>query len=180
MHFKEGNLEATSDVRSVPLGEKRRKGRPKNIPTNCLTKSPVSQRVETVPEAEEIFENEEVSGVKKTTRKRRHPVDVDAPSKKKRKIADIGVNDLEVDHSPIQILHSQSYVQSGLGSSKPPKKRCKMATRTSKPSSKPPISSKPPAASQVPTTSKPLPATNPSGAPKPPSALLIILFVFSD
>ena len=39
------------------------------------------------------------------------------------------LNDLEVVHSPIQILHSQSHVQSGLGSSKPPKKRCKMTTK---------------------------------------------------
>ena len=38
--YKSERLEATPDVRSVPLGEKRRKGRPKKLP-NSLVKSPI-------------------------------------------------------------------------------------------------------------------------------------------
>ena len=98
------------------------------------------------------------------------------------------MNDLEVVHSPIQILHSQSHVQSGLGISKPPKKRCKMATGISKASSnpsaafKPPAANKsklasdPPAASKLLAAKKPLArAPNPPVAPTPSEA-----FLFSD
>ena len=39
MMFKTGALEVTSEIRSVPLGEKRKRGRPKKMP-HCLSKSP--------------------------------------------------------------------------------------------------------------------------------------------
>ena len=39
MHYRQGFIEVTSQVRSVPLGQKRKRGRPKNLP-NCLAKSP--------------------------------------------------------------------------------------------------------------------------------------------
>ena len=52
MLFKAGVLDATPDVRSVPLGAKRRRGRPKRLP-NCLAMSPV--RAESIPN-EEITE----------------------------------------------------------------------------------------------------------------------------
>ena len=54
MLFKAGVLEDSPDVRSVPLGAKRRRGRPKRLP-NCLAMSPVSaQEVEV---EEEVIEN---------------------------------------------------------------------------------------------------------------------------
>ena len=37
-----GRVEVTSEVRSVPLGQKRKRGRPKKLP-NCLTRSPPVQ-----------------------------------------------------------------------------------------------------------------------------------------
>lgn len=40
MRYVTGKLEATSQVRSVPLGQKRKRGRPKRLP-NCLIRSPV-------------------------------------------------------------------------------------------------------------------------------------------
>ena len=97
MLFKSCFLEATPDVRSVPLGQKRRKGRPKKLP-NCLVNSPVrapgplppcnddldipSWDDLEIPPIEEDVEiptfDEEVPddatinlGVKKTTRKRK-------------------------------------------------------------------------------------------------------------
>ena len=83
-----GILEVTSDVRSVPLGQKRKRGRPKNLP-NCLVKSPVIVRTDPVfgddgppplvdddeddnddiPEVVNI--TAEVLPVRKTTRKRK-------------------------------------------------------------------------------------------------------------
>ena len=42
MAFIKGNVEVTSEVRSVPLGQKRKRGRPKKLP-NCLTRSPPVQ-----------------------------------------------------------------------------------------------------------------------------------------
>ena len=38
--YKTGKLEITSDVRSKPLGQKRKRGRPAKLPP-CLTRSPV-------------------------------------------------------------------------------------------------------------------------------------------
>ena len=39
MAYLHGKLEVTSEVRSVPLGQKRKRGRPKKMP-HCLTRSP--------------------------------------------------------------------------------------------------------------------------------------------
>ena len=41
MSYLQGKLEATSEVRSVPLGQKRKRGRPKKLPGNCLSRSPI-------------------------------------------------------------------------------------------------------------------------------------------
>ena len=46
MAYLQGKLEVTSEVRSVPLGQKRKRGRPKKLPSNCLEKSPVKSTVE--------------------------------------------------------------------------------------------------------------------------------------
>ena len=45
MMFKTEVLAVTSEVRSVPLGEKRKRGRPKKL-NHCLQKSPVRASVE--------------------------------------------------------------------------------------------------------------------------------------
>ena len=39
MAYLHGKLEVTSEVRSVPLGQKKKRGQPKNMP-HCLTRSP--------------------------------------------------------------------------------------------------------------------------------------------
>ena len=44
MGYKEGNREVTSQVRAVPLGQKRKRGRPKGL-GNCLLRSPTQSRV---------------------------------------------------------------------------------------------------------------------------------------
>ena len=41
--YKTNNLEVTSEVRSKPLGQKRKRGRPKQLPA-CLTKSPEPEK----------------------------------------------------------------------------------------------------------------------------------------
>ena len=48
MLYKSGGLEITPQVRSIPLGEKRKKGRPKKLP-NCLVRSPVRAPTIDVP-----------------------------------------------------------------------------------------------------------------------------------
>ena len=49
MLYKSGHLEVDPYVRSVPLGEKRKRGRPKKI-TNCLVRSPI--KIPSPPEPE--------------------------------------------------------------------------------------------------------------------------------
>ena len=44
MKYKTGKLEITSDVRSKPLGEKRKRGRPAQLPL-CLRRSPANRDV---------------------------------------------------------------------------------------------------------------------------------------
>ena len=48
--FKTGALEISSDVRSKPLGQKRKRGRPKKLPA-CLTRSPEPNVVADIPTA---------------------------------------------------------------------------------------------------------------------------------
>ena len=63
MMFKTGALEVSSEIRSVPLGAKRKRGRPKKMP-NCLTKSPVgSLKLNHVIEPEESFIEPEKIGL---------------------------------------------------------------------------------------------------------------------
>jgi hypothetical protein len=72
MCYLHGKLEATSEVTSVPLGQKRKSGRPKKMP-HCLTRSPpvhlVHSRLDAVDivtteteldDISDIQENEEV------------------------------------------------------------------------------------------------------------------------
>ena len=54
MLYKEGRLEVTSQVRAVPLGQKRKRGRPKAL-GNCLMRSPPQSRLplpQSPPEAQ--------------------------------------------------------------------------------------------------------------------------------
>ena len=48
--YKTGVLEVSSDVKSKPLGQKRKRGRPKKLPA-CLTRSPEPQVVGNIPNA---------------------------------------------------------------------------------------------------------------------------------
>ena len=51
MHFrnKTGKIPVTEDVRSLPIAQKRPKGRPKQLPANALTRSPPKARQEPAP-----------------------------------------------------------------------------------------------------------------------------------
>jgi hypothetical protein len=120
MHYKSEKLEATHDVRSVPLGEKRRKGRPKKIP-NCLVKSPIRVPMSSNDVGLEEFEVPSVEpddlidvGVRATSRKRKRVE----------------------QQSPVHALMSQM-LKPGLGRSKPPKKRVRMNVNSSAEVSKP-------------------------------------------
>ena len=131
MHYKTGSLEATPDVRSVPLGAKRRKGRPKKIP-NCLVKSPISvqHHEDTVDETDEEADDEEtvvgdaptdlVVDVGLRTRKRKKPGQ--NPPKKRQKGEGAVV---EGDEEAGVAADAPAGVVVGLGNQKPPKKRAR-------------------------------------------------------
>lgn len=120
-----GILEVTSDVRSVPLGAKRKRGRPKKMP-NCLVKSPISVRSapvlgednppplvddDDVDVDDDDIPEEVVPAVRKTTRKRKRCEAEDQPLEP------------DVQQSPVLSLLSQTQpLKPGLGCSKPPKK----------------------------------------------------------
>ena len=121
--YKTEKLEVTPEVRSVPLGQKRRKGRPKKMP-NCLIKSPVRVPVESLPPVlENVDEEHEVEEIAPTSNT--------ACSSNTRKwkaiIDDIIEDETCAVQSPVEVLSSQilkpSYV------SKPPKKRAKNTTK---------------------------------------------------
>ena len=115
MLYKEGRLELTSDIRAVPLGQKRRKGRPKKLP-HCLSSSPTppSQKDSSVMETEDVEPVE--APLQKTSRKKRKAVLIDPEPVE------------EPVQSPVHVLHSQSRAQAGLGCHKPPKKRLRLTT----------------------------------------------------
>lgn len=62
MSYLQGKLEVTSEVRSVPLGQKRKRGRPKKLPINCLERSPI-QLPREEPDLELEPHEEQVSAV---------------------------------------------------------------------------------------------------------------------
>lgn len=119
MHFKTGKLEATPDVRSVPLGEKRKKGRPKKLP-NSLVKSPVQAPSDaSPPEPVDLQDECPPSDASPPEPLHLQPerTDIDIgvrlTSRKRKRVAD------DVTGNDAQILRP------GLGTSKPPKKRAK-------------------------------------------------------
>jgi hypothetical protein len=105
-----GQLEVTSEVRSIPLGAKRKPGRPKKLP-NPLTKSPVkapeTNDADVLPALDDIPADEAPAPVRKTTRKRkRAEVEPEPPAQ-----------------SPVNALLAQSKsLTAGLGAPKPAKK----------------------------------------------------------
>ena len=141
-------MEASADVRSIPLGAKRKRGRPKKLP-NCLVKSPI-RAVDTVvtvdhtmeEETEDSDEDEAVSAPvhPRGKRKRNEPIGCDAPlkmtsRKRQRKQGDVPHPDGQHhddeqesgDPSPVVSLIGQARIlRPGLGASKPPKKTKKM------------------------------------------------------
>ena len=128
--YKSGHLEVDPYARSVPLGEKRKRGRPKKIP-NCLVRSPI--RVPSAPDAEpEVEETTEVveAQVKKTTRKRKRnkslPQNVLEPEVPPSQ--DLLDHD-DIQQSPVSSLLTQAFLKPGLGASKPPKKKKKAAAK---------------------------------------------------
>ena len=121
LHYKSERLEATPDVRSVPLGEKRRKGRPKKIP-NCLVKSPIRVPMSSNDVGLEEFEVPSVEPDDDLI-----DVGVRATSRKRKRVE---------QQSPVHALMSQM-LKPGLGRSKPPKKRVRMNVNSSAEVSKP-------------------------------------------
>ena len=121
MHYKSEKLEATPDVRSVPLGEKRRKGRPKKIP-NCLVKSPIRVPMSSNDVGLEEFEVPSVEPDDDLI-----DVGLRATSRKRKRVE---------QQSPVHALMSQM-LKPGLGRSKPPKKRVRTNVNSSTEVSKP-------------------------------------------
>ena len=120
-------MEVTPEVRSVPLGAKRKRGRPKKL-GHCLAMSPPSQVSEprslsdtTQGEPAPDVDQEEVLQVPQvlaTAHKRKRPAD------------DLDI----VESSPVGVLLGQvRTLQAGLCSSKPPKKAKKLPSQASGP-----------------------------------------------
>ena len=106
MMFKTGSLDVTSEIRSVPLGEKRKKGRPKKIQHCLLMSPPLPNRAvtDTLTEASDDGNMEEVSVdeiIQETT---------DNGNMNPDEVIDLGVK-------------SRKRKQPGLGAYKPPKKK---------------------------------------------------------
>ena len=130
--FKTGSLEVTSEIRSVPLGEKKKKGRPKKI-QHCLSKSPPMSTLAALESdgdmdlTEEEFAEEEVAD---------------------KEVAEEAVAVEEVANEEVIDLgvRTRKRKQPGLGVSKPPKKRPRLPVPTVQPSllSAPSSSSAPP------------------------------------
>jgi hypothetical protein len=123
-----GGLEASSDVRSIPLGAKRKPGRPKKLP-NCLTRSPVQTNSTPGDTLDEVpVQDDEPGTVDVAANVNNLEADIDhdvlaAPIRKttrKRKRVEVEPESVQ---SPVSAILDQSRaVQAGLGASKPTKK----------------------------------------------------------
>jgi hypothetical protein len=129
MMFKTGSLDVTSEIRSVPLGEKRKKGRPKKI-QHCLSRSPPVPNRAVTDTLTEVNDNmDEVSA---------DVVDYPEGEIVRQEVTDDGNMDEisadVVDYSEGEIVSQEEEVidlgvksrkrkHPGLGASKPPKKK---------------------------------------------------------
>ena len=109
LNYMNGKLEVTSQVRSVPIGQKRKRGRPKN-PPSCLTRSPPANPAPTV--SARASSPEQVSS------------DPDSPSPCLPE-AVLSVSPESV--SPVHLRRSKRKVgaSAGLSNQAPPKKKCR-------------------------------------------------------
>ena len=131
MLYKSEYLTVESDVRSVPLGEKRKRGRPKKL-NNCLVRSPV-RNVDQESVTEILVDESEVLEVPATA----------SPAKKFKKRRRATANDDDDIHdppsplplSPVGVFVAQKRAQKpGIVASKPPKKIPRMSASASAPS----------------------------------------------
>ena len=119
VHYHHGVLEPADDVRSVPLGAKRRKGRPTNLP-NCLANSPIHARL---PSAEPAAVVDDEAPLRKTTRKRkRMEVEPDADRVVHPSDLPLSPDADHDDHPSVHALLRRRAQKVGLGAPKPPKK----------------------------------------------------------
>ena len=135
MAYRQGYLEVTPEVRSVPLGAKRKRGRPKKV-GHCMARSPLpppsrpgtedaDETLMLLPRVHSVAEVEpdHVPPIRVTTRKRKKPEPDQAD-------LDVEPDQAELDaveQSPVAALLGQVHtLQAGLGASKPPKKMRKL------------------------------------------------------
>jgi hypothetical protein len=117
MMFRSGSLEVTSEVRSVPLGQKRKKGRPKKI-QHCLTKSPPMSALATLESDGEPDPPEEM-------------VEMDVSFEE---LAEAAVEDVAEEEVVDLGLKTRKRKHQGLGTSKPPKKKPRLPVPILQPS----------------------------------------------
>ena len=109
LNYMNGKLEVTSQVRSVPIGQKRKRGRPKN-PPSCLTRSPPANPAPTV--SARASSPEQVSS------------DPDSPSPCLPE-AVLSVSPESVSPVPLRRSKRKVGASAGLSNQAPPKKKCR-------------------------------------------------------
>ena len=139
--YKAGRLEVTSEVRSVPITQKRKRGRPKKLP-HCLANSPTrdsnsdspmkaSDALENDHNGENLIQPSEDSHSESLVVNDDRNGEGELPTKqqklnnkrRRRNNSDESENESE---NPIQVLVSQKRnVDAGLTNSKPPKKKAR-------------------------------------------------------
>ena len=158
MMFKTGALEVTSEIRSVPLGEKRKRGRPKKMP-HCLSKSPP---MSSLPDTEDDVHQEDEA------------LDVEEDVNLQNEIVDEAL-DVEEDvnlHDEMEVvdvgIRSRKRKAPGLQNQKPPKKKARLPVeKLSKPPKKKAVTTKPASHHKEPSTTLAAPSESSSAPVKP-------------
>ena len=141
MMFKTGALEVTSEIRSVPLGETRKRGRPKKMP-HCLSKSPP---MSSLPDTEDDVHQEDEA----------LDVEEDVNLHDEMEVVDVGIR-------------SRKRKAPGLQNQKPPKKKARLPVeKLSKPPKKKAVTTKPASHHKEPSTTLAAPSESSSAPVKP-------------
>ena len=149
LQYKKGTLEVTSEVRSIPINQKRKRGRPKKLPY-CLTRSPSAADPSSSNQVPDLPEQDHGDDLPADALQAEPPLR--KTTKKRKRLQEASPE----PQTPVAALLSQAKaVKPGLGASQPPKKKARSEAVAKDNQSKPQPKNQPKKTAHKPSADRP-------------------------